>query len=203
MTTSSPPSAAALCARHRQAIMAHLRRIEAETRPGRRGAQGRIKGTGLRVAEAMLFRRLSADGQCDPGYDRIAVDAAVSRRSAVSAVARLEAVGVLIRTRRVRRIRAGHRVVIVRRTNAYAWRAPDEALAAWEREQRGIPLPECKNFTGITDPNSTKKNRSIVAVIDDGQRPENRYVARCRWTAPMNTGGIAGLTARLLARRKA
>ena len=80
--------------------------------PGSHG--GRLKRTGLAVFRALLFTFANAaTGRCDPGYEALARAAGVARSTAAAALRRLEAAGLIARTRR----QAGP----VRLTNAYAF----------------------------------------------------------------------------------
>lgn len=180
-----PQPAVRLCARHRQQLFALLKRIEAETRPGRRGAQGAIKSTGLAVAHALLFDFLHlTSGRCDPGYETMARAACVSRDTAIEAIKRLAAAGVLMVERRTGKVRVGRRLLVVRRPNGYAWRMPDEALVAWERQGR---RPKSESPTGSTESSilgeSSPWGRRVIAAVDL-EPPKPAPAVRSRWTAP-------------------
>jgi hypothetical protein len=80
--------------------------------PGSHG--GVLKRTGLAVFKALLFGFHNvATGRCDPGYDALARLAGVARSTVAVALRRLEAAGLITRTRR--------QVGPVRLTNVYAF----------------------------------------------------------------------------------
>ncbi len=91
--------------------------------PGQHG--GCLKHSGLRVLRALLFHFANAvTGRCDPGYDALARAAGVARSTVAVALGRLEAAGLIVRTRR----QAG----AVRFTNAYAFKVSG---TAWSGSQ--------------------------------------------------------------------
>jgi hypothetical protein len=86
--------------------------------PGQHG--GVLKRTGLAVLKALLFGFHNiATGRCDPGYDALARLAGVARSTVAVALTRLDAAGLVVRTRR----QAG----AVRFTNAYAFKTSETA----------------------------------------------------------------------------
>jgi DNA-binding IclR family transcriptional regulator len=84
--------------------------------PGQHG--GCLKRTGLAVLRALLFTFANVvTGRCDPGYEALAKAAGVARSTVAVALERLEAAGLIVRTRR--------QVGVVRFTNAYAFTASE------------------------------------------------------------------------------
>lgn len=85
----------------RARIAALARRLNAETRDGRR--QGALKASGLAVLTTLLFDYWDHfTGLCDPAAQTIAKAAGVSVRTVFRALARLRASGLLTRIRRVK-----------------------------------------------------------------------------------------------------
>ena len=103
-------------------------------RPGRHG--GALKRTGLAVFKSLLFGFHNvATGRCDPGYDALARAAGVARSTVAVALARLEAAGLIVRTRR----QAG----AVRFTNAYAFKGSE---TAWSESRPKPPTSLLNNL---------------------------------------------------------
>jgi hypothetical protein len=113
----------------RAAILFLADQLDRKThQPGRHG--GMIGRTGLAVLRAMVTRFLDfKTGRLDPSIASIARAANVARSTAQDALDRLEAAGILERTRRIARVRmkvwnaaAGRHVTsdrVVQQTNAY------------------------------------------------------------------------------------
>jgi DNA-binding MarR family transcriptional regulator len=79
--------------------------------------QGRITANALQVHEA-LIRHHGPDGRCDPKVDTLAAAAQCHRATALRSLDQLEACGLIRRTRRIVRTRAGRRQT----SNAYELR---------------------------------------------------------------------------------
>ncbi len=126
--------------------------------PGSHG--GAVKRTGLAVLKALLFGFHNvATGRCDPGYDALARVAGVARSTVAVALARLEAAGLIVRTRR----QAG----AVRFTNAYAF-SPKETTWSDSRSQTTTkPIEQPK--TAKTGPTGGRV-RALLGALDRRER---------------------------------
>jgi Helix-turn-helix domain len=121
-------------------------------RPGQH--RGPITRAFLEVLEALLWGfHNSRDGRCFPSYERIADKAQCARSTVAEALKVLEFAGVLTWQHRIARVRErcrdlfgrdGWRWRVVRTSNAYAFRDP---------QQRPAGLPACKseNLPGTPD----------------------------------------------------
>jgi DNA-binding transcriptional ArsR family regulator len=126
--------------------------------PGQHG--GCLKRTGLAVFRALLFGFANAvTGRCDPGYDALARVAGVARSTVAVALARLEAAGLIVRTRR----QAG----AVRFTNAYSFTASE---TAWSGSRpltttRPIEQPKIAKIGPVSD-----RVRALLEVLERRER---------------------------------
>jgi DNA-binding MarR family transcriptional regulator len=128
-------------------------------RPGQHG--GCLKHTGLRVLRALLFHFANAvTGRCDPGYDALARAAGVARSTVAVALARLEAAGLIVRTRR----QAG----MTRWTNAYAFNISESGKSSSRPQTTTRPLEQPKSAK--TGPTGDR----VRALLDALQRRERR-----------------------------
>ena len=126
--------------------------------PGQHG--GCLKRTGLAVLRALLFTFANVvTGRCDPGYDTLARAAGVARSTVAVALARLEAAGLIVRTRR--------QVGVVRLTNAYAFKASE---IPWSENR-----PQTTNKT-FEQPKTAKtgpvgeRMRALLAALERRER---------------------------------
>ncbi len=104
-------------------------------RPGQHG--GVLKRTGLAVLKALLFGFHNvATGRCDPGYDALARLAGVARSTVAVALARLEAAGLIVRTRR----QSG----MTRWTNAYAFNVSESGKSGSRPPTTTKPIEQPK-----------------------------------------------------------
>ena len=110
--------------------------------PGQHG--GCLKRTGLAVLRALVFTFANVvTGRCDPGYDALARAAGVARSTVAVALGRLEAAGLIVRTRR--------QVGVVRLTNAYAFKASETPWSESRPQTTTRPLEQPKSAkTGPT-----------------------------------------------------
>ncbi len=134
--------------------------------PGSHG--GAVKRTGLAVLKALLFGFHNvATGRCDPGYDALARLAGVARSTVAVALARLEAAGLIVRTRR----QAG----AVRFTNAYAFKASETAWSDSRPQTTTKPLEQSKTAkTGPRQDGAPNVSNRVRALLDALERRERR-----------------------------
>ena len=122
--------------------------------PGQNG--GCLKRTGLAVLKALLFGFANAvTGRCDPGYDALARAAGVARSTVAVALARLEATGLIVRTRR--------QVGVIRLTNAYVFKASETAWSGSRPQTTTKPAEQPK--TAKTGPVG-ERVRALLAVLE-------------------------------------
>jgi predicted transcriptional regulator len=127
-------------------------------RPRQHG--GVLKRTGLAVLKALVFGFHNvATGRCDPGYDALARLAGVARSTVAMALKRLEAAGLVVRTRR----QAG----TVRFTNAYAFKASETAWSE-SRLQTTTRLLE-QPRTARTGPTGDRV-RALLGALEQRER---------------------------------
>ena len=134
-------------------------------RPGQHG--GCLKRTGLAVLRALLFTFANAvTGRCDPGYDALARAAGVARSTVAVALARLEAAGLIARTRR----QAG----MTRWTNAYAFDASETSKSGSRPQTTTRPLEQPETArTGPRRggaPNVGDRVRALLGVLERRER---------------------------------
>ena len=126
--------------------------------PGQHG--GVLKRTGLAVLKALLFGfHTAVPGRCDPGYDALARVAGVARSTVAVALARLEAAGLVGRTRR----QAG----AVRFTNAYAFTAGETAWSESRPPTTTKPVEQPK--TARTGP-AGEWVRALLGALERRER---------------------------------
>jgi hypothetical protein len=111
----------------------------------RRTAKGRhygvITGKCVAVLDALLWGFLNNRvGRCFPGYERIAEKAACSRAMVARAIAMLEDAGLLTWANRLRRVRDGDMVRVLRTSNTYAFPGGRGASFGPERPKREAKL---------------------------------------------------------------
>ena len=127
--------------------------------PGQHG--GCLKRSGLAVLRALLFGFLNAvTSRCDPGYDALARAACVARSTVAVALARLEAAGLIVRTRR--------QVGVVRFTNAYAFKTSESAWSGSRPQTTTKPLEQPKSAK------SGPIGDRVHALLDTLKRRERR-----------------------------
>ncbi len=126
--------------------------------PGRHG--GVLKRTGLAVLKALLFGFHNVvTGRCDPGYDALARAAGVARSTLATALGRLEAAGLIVRTRR----QAG----AVRFTNAYAFKVSETAWSESRPQTTTKPVEHPK--TAKTGPTGDRV-RALLGALERRER---------------------------------
>ena len=126
--------------------------------PGQHG--GCLKRTGLAVLRALLFTFANAvTARCDPGYDALARAAGVVRSTVAVALARLEAAGLIARTRR----QAG----MTRRTNAYAFNVSESGKSSSRPQTTNRPFEQPK--TARRGPSSDRV-RALLGVLERRER---------------------------------
>ena len=116
--------------------------------------KGPITRTFLEVLQALLWGfHNSRDGRCFPSYERIAEQARCARSTVAEALKALEWAGVLTWQHRITRVRErctdlfghdGWRWRVIRTSNAYVFRDPQQQLA-------GVPASKSENPTGTQD----------------------------------------------------
>ena len=87
-----------------------------------RKKNGRLGYVGLYVLKALLLRYHGDDGLCCPSINTLAKATGLSRQSVVNGIARLEAVGVLVRTPRLVKVMIDGILCCVQGTNLYGFR---------------------------------------------------------------------------------
>jgi hypothetical protein len=134
--------------------------------PGRHG--GVLKRTGLAVLKALLFTFCNAaTGRCDPGFDALARAAGVARSTVALALKRLEAAGLVVRTRR----QAG----AVRFTNAYAFEASETAWSDSRPQTTTKPAQQPKTArTGPYPGDAANVSDRVRALLGALERRERR-----------------------------
>ena len=135
-------------------------------RPGQHG--GCLKRTGLAVLKALLFGFHNiATGRCDPGFEALARLAGVARSTVAVALARLEAAGLIVRTRR----QSG----AVRFTNAYAFSLKETAWSGSRSQTTTKPLEQPKTAkTGPCPGDALNVSDRIRALLGALERRERR-----------------------------
>ncbi len=143
----------------RARLLFHAEALDRRTRlPGQHG--GVLKRTGLAVLRALLLQFCNvATGRCDPGYDVLARVAGVARSTVAVALKRLEAAGLVVRTRR----QAG----AVRFTNAYAFKASETAWSDSRPQTTTKPVEQPK--TAKTGPTGDRV-RALLGALDRRER---------------------------------
>ena len=134
--------------------------------PGQHG--GCLKHSGLRVLRALLFHFANAvTGRCDPGYDALARAAGVARSTVAVALARLEAAGLIVRTRR----QAG----MTRWTNAYAFNVSESGKSGSRPQTTTKPSEQPKTAKiGPYSGNVPNLGDRVWALLDALERRERR-----------------------------
>ncbi len=126
--------------------------------PGQHG--GCLKRTGLAVLRALVFTFANVvTGRCDPGYDALARAAGVARSTVAVALGRLEAAGLIVRTRR--------QVGVVRLTNAYAFKASETPWPESRPQTTTRPLEQPKSAK--TGPIGGRV-RALLGALDRRER---------------------------------
>ena len=112
------------------------------------------------MLKALLFGFHNvATGRCDPGYDALARLAGVARSTVAVALARLEAAGLIVRTRR----QSG----MTRWTNAYAFNISESGKSGSRLQTTTKPLEQPKSAK--TGPTSDRV-RALLAILERRER---------------------------------
>ena len=126
--------------------------------PGQHG--GCLKRTGLAVFRALLFTFANClTGRCDPSFDTLARSAGVARSTLAVALKRLEATGLLTRTRR----QAGP----IRFTNVYRFNVSKTAWSDSRPQTTNQPIEQLKSAK--TGPVSDRM-RALLAILQQRER---------------------------------
>jgi Helix-turn-helix domain len=158
-------------------IMAYAKAWGARHRQPRQH-RGPITRAFLEVLEALLWGfHNSRDGRCFPSYEAIAAKADCARSTVAEALKALEWAGVLSWTHRIARIQVRERDLfgrwanrwrVIRTSNAYVFRDPQQALG-------GVPPSKSENPLGT-------QNQEILiplpAPAPDPDNPLERALAR-------------------------
>ncbi len=159
----------------RARLLFRAERLDCRThQPGQHG--GIIKRTGIAVFKALLGYASSGGGFCCPAYETIAKAAGVARSSVGTALARLEAAGL------VERIRRQHGPV--RLSNAYRLKIGAEGRADGPLDPKGTASserrPERTTYLRTNPKNATIMPR-VLPWVPDETRPETRaYLKQAR-----------------------
>ncbi len=112
------------------------------------------------MLKALLFGfHNAATGRCDPGYNALARLAGVARSTVAVALERLEAAGLIVRTRR----QAG----AVRFTNAYAFTVSETAWSGSRPQTTTKPVEQLK--TAKTGP-AGDRVRALLGALERRER---------------------------------
>jgi hypothetical protein len=168
-------------------IAAYARAWSARNRlPGQH--KGPITRAFLDVLQALLWSfHNSRTGCCFPSYERIAERAECARSTVAEALRVLEWAGVLTWQHRITRAlvrqrdlwgRRSTRWTVIRTSNAYAFRDPQQQLA-------GVPAAESENRTGT--PNQ-EHSMPLLAPAVDPDSPLERALAQFSAVVAAKTG---------------
>lgn len=155
------------------------------------GKQGLLKLSGVAVFRALLFQFLDPrSGRCDPSYETLAERAGVGRTTAYKALARLEQVGVIERTRRLvwvplvlngrvigrkaQQTSNAYRLGPPRRVGLFGAAVPAEMAEAWDKWMRSWQafMADLADFFAKSS-EFTFGTESTPIVLSNAFRPEN------------------------------